>query len=86
MHDFADKELGKAAPYGVCDLATVINLICATTTETGLKFYCDIDDNHYPKGVAVDKATMETLNIRRDQFHGEWNYTLLPVLKDDAVI
>ncbi len=68
------------------DLATIINLIRATTTETGLRVYCDIDENHYPKGIAIDKATIDALNIRREPFHGEWNYTFMPPPKDEAVI
>ncbi len=68
------------------DLATIINLIRATTTETGLRVYCDIDENHDPKGIAIDKATIDALNIRREPFHGEWNYTFMPPPKDEAVI
>ena len=67
-------------------LATIISLIGATTTSTGLKVYCDVDENIYPKGVAVDDAEMATLNIRRAAFHGEWNYALLPNQNNKAVI
>ncbi|HIJ42459.1 MAG: ISAzo13 family transposase [Rhodospirillales bacterium] len=134
VHDFADKKLGKVAPYGgsngarvrlwkvelqklaselgleimVCylppgtskwnriehrlfsfisqnwrgkplrTLATIVNLIGATTTNTGLKVYCDVDHNAYPKGVAVSDDEMTALNIRRAEFHGQWNYSFLP--------
>ena len=60
------------------DLATIIGLISATTTSTGLKVYCDLDTNNYPKGIAVSDAEMKALNIKRAEFHGEWNYTLIP--------
>ncbi len=59
-------------------LATIVNLIGATTTTTGLKVYCDVDHNTYPKGVAVSDHEMTALNIRRAEFHGEWNYSFLP--------
>ena len=31
----------------------IIDLIRATTTKTGLKVVCELDDNLYPKGVVV---------------------------------
>jgi len=57
---------------------TVVNLIAATTTRTGLRVRSALDTNAYPKGVKVADADMETLYIQRDDFHGEWNYTLVP--------
>ncbi len=66
-------------------LATIVSLIGATTTSTGLKVYCDVDKNDYPMGVAIDDAQMKALDIRRAAFHGEWNYTFLPNPQIDAV-
>ena len=60
------------------DLATIISLISATSTSTGLKVYCELDTNNYPKGIAVSDAEMKALDIKRAEFHGEWNYTLIP--------
>jgi transposase len=57
---------------------TIVQLIAATTTETGLKVQCEIDPNTYPKGVKVDDDEMAALSIRRHDFHGEWNYTITP--------
>jgi hypothetical protein len=57
---------------------TVVNLIAATTTRTGLKVRSALDTGDYPKGVKVGDAEMETLYLRRDAFHGDWNYTLIP--------
>jgi hypothetical protein len=57
---------------------TIVQLIAATTTETGLKVRCEIDANVYPKGVKVEDDEMAALNIHRHEFHGEWNYTLRP--------
>jgi hypothetical protein len=56
----------------------IVQLIGATTTETGLKVCCEIDGNQYPKGVKVAEQEMQAINITRDQFHGEWNYTIAP--------
>ena len=60
------------------DLATIISLISATSTSTGLKVYCELDTNTYPKGIAVSDAEIKALDIKRAEFHGEWNYTLIP--------
>jgi hypothetical protein len=56
----------------------IVDLIGATTTRTGLSVRCELDPNRYPKGVTVSDAEMAGLNITRDEFHGEWNYTLSP--------
>lgn len=55
----------------------IVALIAATTTRTGLKIRSGIDDNEHPLGVKVSDEQMKALNIRRDGFHGEWNYTLM---------
>jgi hypothetical protein len=57
---------------------TIVQLIAATTTQTGLKVRSEIDANNYPKGVKVEDEEMAALNIRRHDFHGEWNYTITP--------
>jgi len=54
----------------------IVQLISATTTETGLKVCCEIDANRYPKGIAVTHQEMQAVNLSRDDFHGEWNYTI----------
>jgi hypothetical protein len=56
----------------------VVNLIGHTTTKTGLAIRSELDEGSYPTGRVVSKDQMEGLCIRRDKFHGEWNYTLLP--------
>jgi transposase len=56
----------------------IVKLIAATTTRTGLRVKSGLDTGEYPKGVKVGDAEMETLYLRRDAFHGDWNYTLLP--------
>ena len=66
-------------------LATIVSFFGATTTSTGLNVYCDVDENDYPNGVAIEDAQMEALDIRRAELHGEWNYTFLPTPQIDAV-
>ena len=53
----------------------VVNLIAATTTSKGLEVKCILDTNEYPKGIKIEKKRVEELDIIRDEFHGEWNYT-----------
>lgn len=53
-------------------------LIGSTTTETGLKVCCEIDGKLYPKGVRVSDQEMAELNIKGDEFHAKWNYTISP--------
>ena len=56
----------------------IIQLIGATTTNTGLQVSCEIDANLYPKGVQVTQQEMQAINLKRAEFHGEWNYTISP--------
>jgi transposase len=55
----------------------IINSIAATTTRTGLQVYARLDDNDYPKTDVTD-AEVAAVNIARDTFHPEWNYTITP--------
>jgi DDE family transposase len=57
---------------------TIVQLIAATTTDTGLKVRCEIDPNTYPAGIKVTDAEMDAINIQRHEFHGDWNYTISP--------
>jgi len=56
----------------------IVDLISATTTETGLTVRCNLDTSTYPKGIVVTDQEMSQLNMLPDDFHGEWNYTLRP--------
>jgi Rhodopirellula transposase DDE domain len=56
----------------------VVNLIGHTTTKTGLAIRSELDENSYPTGREVTEQQMESLAIKRDKFHGEWNYTIRP--------
>ena len=57
---------------------TIVDLIGATKTNTGLKVYAHLDPRTYAKGRRVSDAEMAALQIKRDNFHGEWNYVFLP--------
>jgi len=59
-------------------LGTIVNLISNTTTTKGLKIGASVDDNEYEKGIKVSDAEMNQLNIKRESFHGEWNYKIMP--------
>jgi hypothetical protein len=59
-------------------LYVAIALIANTTTKKGLSIRCDLDPDLYPKGIKVSDAEMASLNITRDAFHPEWNYTISP--------
>jgi hypothetical protein len=61
----------------------IVDLISATTTTTGLTVQCELDESHYPKGIAISDEQMAALNIDRDDFHGEWNYIIRPRNKSD---
>lgn len=56
----------------------VVNLIGHTTTKTGLEIHSELNENSYPTGKVVTDVQLESLAIKRDKFHGEWNYTLVP--------
>ena len=56
----------------------IVELISATTTKTGLTVRCELDTGQYPNGIVVSDAEMAAINIKRAEFHGEWNYTISP--------
>ena len=53
-------------------------MILATTTKTGFTARCQLDTGQNPKGVVVCDAGMAILNVKRAEFHDEWNYTISP--------
>jgi transposase len=59
-------------------LETVIELISQTTTQEGLHVTAIKDSQTYPTGLTVSDAELKALNLVRDAFHGEWNYTIKP--------
>lgn len=59
-------------------LAVILELISHTTTKSGLTVTAMADTNIYPTKIKVSDHEMEQLNIQRNAFHGEWNYTISP--------
>ena len=57
---------------------TVIELISHTTTKQGLTVTAVKDSHIYPTGIKVSDEDMAALNIMREPFHGDWNYTIRP--------
>ena len=60
------------------NLATIVSLIGATHSRSGLRVRSELDRGHYPSGVAVTDAQMATVRLERHRFHGDWNYTIHP--------
>lgn len=56
----------------------VVSLIGSTRTETGLEVHAWLDENHYEKSKKVSTDDLAEVRIRRKDFHGEWNYEILP--------
>ena len=57
----------------------IVKLIAGTRTTTGLKVRAALDRNTYPAGVKVDKKAVADIKLRPASFHGDWNYTILPI-------
>jgi hypothetical protein len=62
----------------------IVDLISATTTDTGLKVHCELDINAYPKGITVADHEMAAINMTRDDFYGEWNYRIRPRIETNS--
>ena len=56
----------------------IVNLIAGTTTKKGLKVHAEIDGQSYPAGIEVPDSKMAEIKLLREDFHGEWNYEILP--------
>ena len=60
------------------DYKTIVNLIARTTTAKGLKVRCRLDRRKYPTGRKVSNEEIQQINLKKNTFHGEWNYTIHP--------
>ena len=63
------------------DYETIVRLIARTTTAKGLKVTCRLDRRKYPTGRKVTDEEMKRVNLERNKFHGDWNYTIRPQLR-----
>ena len=56
----------------------IVNLIASTTTRSGLIVKAALDTNHYDTKIKVSDEQFARLRLKPHEFHGDWNYTLLP--------
>jgi hypothetical protein len=56
----------------------VVNLIGNTKTKTGLHIHAELDTNAYETGIEVSDEELAAVRMKKDTFHGEWNYTISP--------
>ncbi len=56
----------------------IVNLIGSTSTARGLSIRAELDKGSYPTGITVTKEEMAAVRIERADFHGDWNYTIVP--------
>jgi len=56
----------------------IINLIASTSTQQGLLIQAELDPGLYPTGIKVTDRELATVNLTHADFHGDWNYHILP--------
>ncbi len=56
----------------------IVSLIASTKTEKGLKVTCELDTRTYDTGIKITEEEMETIDLEKNDFHGEWNYKIKP--------
>jgi DDE family transposase len=56
----------------------VVELIGATRTSSGLRVQAELDPGRYPLGVKVSDKELAAVPLKRHDWHGQWNYTVLP--------
>ncbi len=54
------------------------HLIGNTRTEEGLKLHAELDNSRYGIGINVSDERLAAVRMKKDDFHGEWNYTISP--------
>jgi hypothetical protein len=59
-------------------LQAIVSLIAATTTATGLRVHSELDTASYESGIKVSDQDIAQVKLRRDKFHGDWNYEIQP--------
>jgi len=61
-------------------LGVIVSLIGHTTTQKGLRIRAELDKKEYKTGIKVSDQELAKVNIKKDKFHGDWNYTILPLV------
>jgi hypothetical protein len=59
-------------------LDIVVSLIGSTTTQEGLEVHAWLDSATYEKGRKISNQELSEVQIKRNKFHGEWNYEVHP--------
>ena len=59
-------------------LEVVVNLIGSTTTEEGLEVHAWLDGQKYEKGRKITDQEFQEIHVKRNKFHGDWNYEIHP--------
>jgi hypothetical protein len=62
----------------------IVDLIAATSTQTGLQVHCRLDDRHYPTSRRISNTQLAQVNLEPDDWHGDWNYTIRPNPTEEA--
>ncbi len=57
---------------------TIIQLIAGTKTSTGLRVNCKLDKRSFHPGRIITDEQMASIRLVRNEFHGDWNYTISP--------
>jgi len=58
------------------DIRTIVELIAATKTKSGLTVQASYDPEWYPTGVKVTDEELAALPLTPHKWHGDWNYTI----------
>jgi Rhodopirellula transposase DDE domain len=58
--------------------AVIVNLIGSTKTRTGLQVRAELDTNTYEAGIKVSDEELAAIRIKKETFHSDWNYTIVP--------
>lgn len=59
-------------------LEVIVQLIANTTTQKGLQVKVLADKAVYEKGIKVSDKELSEIQLERDAFRGEWNYSIHP--------
>ena len=59
----------------------IVNLIAATSTRQGLTIQAELDSAAYPTGLKISDDVLAAVNLKPANFHGDWNYRVLPLRK-----
>ena len=56
----------------------IVQLMAHTPTTAGLKFRAALDHRLYPTGEKVSRTEFENIQLKRANFHGDWNDAIKP--------